>query len=171
MWLLDDGPLGNLASFSPQVAHWPKGSLHVAESVGDSAAQDKSGRRQALLRAHGEGGPLFVSHSVLPGTPAWEMLYLHLRKDTTSTTANLGEHECIAICAHLRADLVFVCQDRRATQIALSELGRGRVASPFDCWDSLRQDGLIDDAAFLALCQRSLRGDRGLPGVPWRFRM
>jgi hypothetical protein len=170
MWMLDDGPLGSLASLAPQVAHWPKESLHVAESVREGAHRDKSGRRPALLAAKGNGGPLFVAHEVLADTPAWDMLYSHLRKGTTSTTADLGEHESIAICATQCTQLVFVCQDRRATQIALSELGRGRVASPFACWDDLRQNGLVDDAAFVALCRLSLRGDSGLPGVPWRFR-
>lgn len=170
MWMLDDGPLGHLASLAPQVAHWPKQSLHIAESVSDGAAHDKSGRRQALLAANGDGGALFVTHQVFPATQTWDMLYAHLRKGTTSTTADLGEHESIAICATLRPDLIFVCQDRRATQIALAELGRGRVASPFDCWDALRQAGLIDDSGFDALSRLSLRGDGGLPGLPWRFR-
>lgn len=122
MWMLDDSPLGDLARLAPQVAHWPAGLLHVAESVADATNHDKSERRQAMLQAT------------------------------------------------VRPDLIFVCQDQRATLVALAELGPGWVASPFDCWDALRQQGLIDDSAFGVLSQYSLRRDGGLPGIPWRFR-
>ncbi len=54
--------------------------------------------------------------------------------------------------------------------IALAELGPGRVASPFDDWDWLRAEGVIDQDGFDVLCDRVLIEDAGFPGRPLRFR-
>jgi len=68
-----------------------------------------------------------------------------------------------------RSDAVFVTQDRRAAMLALAELGRSRVAHPFDLWLHLQDRDLIRRAEFKELCRRTVTADTGLPGVPWRL--
>lgn len=107
-------------------------------------------------------------HDVPYDSEAGIMVFTHLRARQASAVADLAEHECIAVCACEFTDLVFVTMDQRAAAIALSELGRGRVASPYDLWEDLRSD--LGDASFDPLCRATERRQQGLPGRPWRLR-
>jgi hypothetical protein len=53
--------------------------------------------------------------------------------------------------------------------LALSELGMGRVAYPFDLWAHLRDQRLIEAAEFRSLCLATRKGDGALPGLPERL--
>lgn len=63
---------------------------------------------------------------------------------------------------------MFVTADTRAALTALAELGRMRVAHPFDLWLHLREQGVLATSAFKALCQRTKRRDQGLERMPDR---
>lgn len=169
-WMLDDGPFGILARMAGPSWAWKPASFHLAESVVQGAALDKSGRRQALLAEQVGGEAVVVSHAVAAGSDAYATLWAHLRKSSALATRDLGEDESIALLAHELADLVFVVLDRKAAMVALAELGPGRVASPFDYWDWLRAEGVVDTAEFDQLCEQVLKDDSGFPGRPVRFR-
>lgn len=170
MWMLDDGPLGLLAQVVTATAHWTDGVLYVPESVADAAAMDRTGRRTRLLAQRAKGARLIGVESIEASSEAWNMLFKHLRARAADATADFGEHEAIAICACNRADLVFVTHDKTAAMLALSELGSGRVASPFDLWEDLARRGFVDPAERDVLRSRTLRSDSKMPGVPWRLR-
>ena len=97
------------------------------------------------------------------------MLYEHLRKSSGLTAANLAEHQTIAWAVTEKEQAVFVTADRAAATLALAELGRSRVCHPVELWRNLLDDGMITDTQWQALLQRSLREDKSLPGVPWRY--
>ena len=83
-------------------------------------------------------------------------------------TKDLAEHESIAWALTQTAEVVFVTADRRASLTALAELGRGRVAHPFDFWLHLYAGGLVNRQQVDALCDRTRRSDSGLPRLPPR---
>lgn len=169
-WMLDDGPLGILARVAQPSWGWKPASFHLAESVAMCTALDKSGRRQALLAARAGGQDVVVKHAVSAGSMADGTLWGHLRTSSALATRDLGEDESIALLVHDLQELVFVVLDRKAAMVALAELGPGRVASPFDYWDWLRSEGIVDASGFDLLCARVLAEDSGFPGRPVRFR-
>jgi hypothetical protein len=115
-----------------------------------------------------EGSPSIEVHQIEVGSPASDMIFMHLRRDSADTDEHLGEHASIAFCALLEPEAVFVAADKKAAFLALAELGRGRVAAPFDLWAHLKEAGLITGAQFHSLCERTARGS-GMANVPRRF--
>jgi hypothetical protein len=111
-----------------------------------------------------------IEHRVQGGSEAEAMLWGHLRTSSTHSSRNLAADEAIALLSREVHDGVLVILDRKAAMVALAELGRGRVASPFDYWDWLRSEGIIDDGRFRDLCAATVHEDTGLPGTPVRFR-
>ena len=168
-WMLDDGPLGVLAMCALPTWVWRPRSLHVSEAVAKGAARDRSGRRQYLLGLTVQGMAVVETHEVRPGSESERCLYGHLRRNSALAMNDLGEDESIALLATGELDAVFVVSDRRACTIALAELGRCRVAAPFELWRWLKSEGVVDDAGFRALCDRTLKQDQGLPGLPYRW--
>jgi hypothetical protein len=168
-WLLDDGPIGVLAVVNAHHWSWPADTLHVVEEVKAGAANDRSKRRQALFAMENGGEPCIRVHAIPTTSVAADHLFNHLRTRTENASRDLGEDASIAYCMGEDPLAVFVAMDKRAAYVALAELGPGRVASVFDCWASLRDDGLITAADFDALSNRAIKGDNGLPGLPRRF--
>lgn len=158
-WVVDDGPLGHLAqAFDPSWS-WPAATLDVLDAVVRGAPNDKSGRRMQLLAMGGTDSPVIVQHAVVVGSQAETYMVSQLRAYATRATADLGEHESIAWMLHEGpADSVFVTLDKGAAYLALVELGRSRVASPFDLWDDLEKQSLITRKEFEALCRRVEKG-------------
>ncbi|HEU4539439.1 MAG TPA: hypothetical protein VFS00_35210 [Polyangiaceae bacterium] len=168
LWLLDDGPFWVLSRFFDPAWAWPEGLMAVVREVADAAKRDKTGRREALLAMRApSGGPSVAVHDGGPAANA--MLWEHLRPRAAEATKNLGEDVSIAVCATELPSAVFVAMDKRSVYVALAELGRGRVASPFDLWASLEQAGHISDAVFQGLCETTCKQDQGLVAVPKRF--
>lgn len=168
-WIVDDGPLGDLAGLFDASWSWPAATLHVVETVARGAAKDKSGRRGKLLSMKdGRGAGCIVTHSVGVDTPAGRMIYGHLRKNASTSDEHLGEHESIAYCAHEDRTATFVAADKLACFLALAELGPARVASPFDLWWELKAQGLIADGVLDRLASKTAKSS-GLPGRPLRF--
>lgn len=170
-WIIDDGPLGLLAQLpDPSVlASCQPGELLVSGTTARFASKDQSSRRQAILAlAHPDGSPVITVVNVTIGAndPAAEVL-AELHPDETSTI-NLAEHESIAWASAHAGDAVFVSGDRRATVIALAELGNGRVAHPFDLWLHLKLNRGLGDGDFTRLCELTRRGDQGLRRMPGR---
>lgn len=118
MWMLDDGPLGDLARHVSPDPEWPRGTFHLAESVAAAAERDLSGRRQQWVW----NSPALVVHRLLPGQEGYLMLFEHLRPRFANSNQHFGEHESIALCAQER-NLVFVARDKGAAMLALAELG------------------------------------------------
>jgi hypothetical protein len=168
-WLLDDGPFGLLAMVNPGNWNWPADALHVVEEVAVSAAKDKSGRRGKLLAMRDGNQPSITVHTIPAPSKAADYLFKYLRTRASMATRDMGEDASIAYCMAEDPDAVFVAMDKRAAYVALSELGSGRVVTPFDCWDGLLRGGLIARQDFDSLCDRALKGDSGLPGLPRRI--
>lgn len=163
-WLLDDKPFHLLATTFDAKCVWPAETLHVTEAVARAAALDRSGRRGLLLASRSPNGvPCIVTHSIVMGTPAAEYLWGHLRAREHGADQNLADHEAIALCRD-QGDFVFVTMDKKAAYLAISELGAGRVVSPFDAWVGLAQRGLITPLQLRDLCERTASGSD--PGVP-----
>jgi hypothetical protein len=166
-WVLDDGPFGLLAMACGPTWRWKPSSFHLTQAIAAGAANDRSGRRGALLGLTVGGQRVVEEHA--PSAQARTTLYSHLRPDETSATRDLGEDESIAVLLHDLPDAVFVLIEIRATRVALAELGHSRVATPFDYWAWLRDEGIIDGEAFDDLCNRLTKKDAGLKR-PLRFR-
>lgn len=168
-WIVDDGPLGDLATVFDASWSWPADTLHVVETVARGAAKDKSGRRGRLLSMKdAKGVGCIIIHPVAVDTEAGKMIYGHLRKNASISDEHLGEHESIAYCAHDDRSAIFVAADKLACFLALAELGPSRVASPFDLWWDLKARGLITKEVFDRLSQRTAKTS-GLQGIPLRF--
>lgn len=168
-WLLDTGPFTILANTTGAEACWRPGQLSVGEAVaGECSKGDPRSPPRLLLSAQLGGRPV-VEQIALPlqGQGA-EMLRRHLRPSDSAATQDLGEHESIAICAHQDAELVFVSMDKGALTLALSELGRGRVAYPYECWEALHLSETLDDAQLEELVRRT---EAKAQRVPRPFRL
>ena len=169
-WILDDGPFGYLAQL-PDLAvltSCEPSELFVSSTTARAAADDR--RRAALLNLTRTDDSLLITVvGVKLGTddPAAQIL-ADLHPDEAATL-NLAEHESIAwVIAHGR-NAVLVTSDRRASvTAALAELGRGRVAHPFDLWLHLKRNRGLNGHDFRALCERTHRGDQGLRRMPAR---
>lgn len=169
VWVLDDGPLGSLAKHYSAAWSWSARLLHTVAEVASAASLDRSSRRKSLLAMQQSGEPVIEVHSIMVGSETAEFLFGYLRPNAPSATKNLGEDAAIAYCAIERKDACFVTMDKGATFLALAELGRGRVATPFDLWDDLLLKGLISPNEFSSLCE-TVHKSLGLPGVPQRIR-
>ncbi|MBI4700001.1 MAG: hypothetical protein HY744_02355 [Deltaproteobacteria bacterium] len=171
VWLVDCGPLGHVAALAEVAWDWPGDTLHVVREVAHEALASGSVPNEQLLHLRSGEQPWVQVHDLPIPSPAAEMLALHLRPAATSASRNLGEDASIAFCATMNQDAIFVAADKSAAFVALAELGRSRVASPFDLWEALRDEGRIPAEAFEKLCGRTARQLGGvLPGVPWRLR-
>jgi len=169
-WVLDDGPFGALALSFDGTWKWPPATLHLVMEVARNARTDRTGRRQQLLSMTSTGQACISVHNTQLGTPAADMLYGYLRLDSTQATKDLGEDASIAFCATVMLDALFVTQDRAATLVALSELGPGRVATPFDLWHDLEEKALISRDQCQTLCNATYKSAKDLlPGVPRRI--
>ena len=168
-WILDDGPFGYLAQLSDLavLTSCEPSELLVAGTTARAAADDR--RRTALLElTRTDGSAVIAVVGVRLGIddPAARIL-ADLHPDEAATL-NLAEHESIAWAAVHGRDAILVTSDRRAALTALAELGRGRVAHPFDLWLHLKQNRGLDGNDFRALCERTHRGDQGLRRMPTR---
>lgn len=67
----------------------------------------------------------------------------------------MAEHESISWAQSEAPDTVFVSVDKGAIMIALAELGRERVASPFDLWIDLFRRRWLVESEFVRLCDHS----------------
>lgn len=171
-FVLDDGPFMLVARQLNVAWAWPASRLNVVREVAAGAADRSPQRREIRQRAlalASADGPAIAVHDLMVGGQAAGYLYNHLRRDAANATLDIGEDASIALCAVQMPAGVFVSMDQCATLIALGELGKGRVASAFDVWDELRNEGLISLADFNTFCQSTLRQNKGLPGVPRRF--
>jgi hypothetical protein len=169
-WFLDDTPFGMAVRHCPPTLPWQPASVHIVGAIADALDQDRSKRRRALFECTAAGSPVVVEHRVHGGSEAEAMLWGHLRTSSTQSSRNLAEDEAIALLSREVHDGTLVILDRKAAMVALAELGRGRVASPFDYWDWLRSERVIDEGRFQTLCAATVREDTGLPGTPVRFR-
>lgn len=86
------------------------------------------------------------------------------------TTVNQAEREAIAWALTHEPEAIFVTTDRRATVTALAELGRERVAHPFDLWLYLLDRELLSSTDFRSLCEFTRRKDQGLERMPDRVK-
>ncbi len=168
-WILDDGPFDDLATTKPaNLGTYSTGLLLIAPTTEREAS--RSSARKRLLEAERSGGEqVFQVFDVLlaEGDPVGEtFLELH---GGERTPTNRAEMEAIAWALHEARDAVFVTADLRASMTALAELGRGRVAHPFDLWIELLQAEALTPADFEALCTRTWRKDQGLVRIPSRI--
>ncbi|MEZ4445864.1 MAG: hypothetical protein R3B72_42705 [Polyangiaceae bacterium] len=169
-WVLDCGPLGHLARFHDDGWEWPAAALHVTREVAREGLASNSSYNQKLLAMETDAGePCIAVHDIPVLSDAATMFATHLRPNAASATRNVGEDETIAFCAAMDTETIFVTADRTAAFVALSELGRGRVATPFDLWVHLRDTELISPAVFDSLCERTAKQLNVLPGKPWRL--
>jgi len=164
-WILDDTPFEHLARLENLdfLSSCLADELLICSTTAADAAQDGSGRRQALLaRTRPDGVPIITVVRVVLGSddPAAEV-FSQLGPDETATV-DLAEHESIAWAAVHGADAVLVTGDRRATVTALAELGLGRVAHPSDLWLHLRARRGLSRVDFIALCEATRGADQGL---------
>lgn len=172
MWVLDDGPFGILAEVVPprDVARFQAGLLAVVSTTADAATNDKSGRRPALLEQSDRENTKIIdciTVNVATENPARETL-IELTGGSGDTT-DLAEREAIAWLSHHGDESdVFVVYDKRATVLALAELGRCRVAHAFDLWLELENKDLISAECFERLCETTKRKDKGLKRMPAR---
>ncbi len=167
-WLIDNTPFGALAKELSAQAGLPSGIAHIVEHVADKAPQDQSGREAAMLRLVGAAGPVVQVHQISAESACTQFLFEQLRPDGDMTARNMEEHVAIAYCATDFPDSIFVAGDKGAVFLGLAELGPGRVATPFDYWDHLRQSKVIGEEQFRRLCEVTQK-KVGLPNVPKRF--
>ena len=171
VWIIDDGPLDMMAAEldAPAVASWPQERFFVAEAT-YAASQEHGSRRRAFLHAKSANGQSVIrTFDVLVGTQTGLVLYDHLRRHHSSS-ADLAEHQAIAWAIVERPTATVVTADKAAATLALSELGMDRVCHPMEFWKYLEDASLITTEVWGALCERLLRADRTLPGLPWRYR-
>ena len=113
------------------------------------------------------GAEVISSFTVTVHSPAGTILYNHLR--TSSTTANLAEHESIAwaLADPAGKDSILVTRDKLAAMLALSKLGRGRVCHPYEFFEYLSNNKCLTGQQFNDLVQSTRKGDQSVP-IPWR---
>lgn len=166
-WVLDCTPLVLLGRYVDVGWSWPAGVLDVVREVEAEAVARRDGRR--ILDLGRPASPWVAVRDIPATSNAAAMLFQYLRAGASSATQNLGEDASIAFCAHQAPDAIFVALDNNATYTAVAELGRGRVATPFDVWHDLRGRGLLDVTVYDRLCDATLRQRQNLPGVPRRL--
>jgi len=140
--VLDDGPLGVLASVVPlsEFLSWPTDLFAVAKPTWDAFVQSGHATKAEFVR-----DCRMQVFDIVLGGEASHMLFTHLRADPASKAgANLAEHMAIAWLAHEQRTAQLVTTDKRAFYLASAELGAGRVAHACDVWDWLFEQGLFD---------------------------
>lgn len=166
IWLLDDGPFDQISTVS--LATEPTDSQDLRLLVTSTTERDAetSAARKSWLGECPLAGVIRVA--VGGDDPAGRhLLELHGEEKTTT---NLAEREAIAWALVHEPAAVFVTMDRRATVTALAELGRKRVAHPFDLWLDLLDRRMLTLSDFEDLCERTRRNDQGLERMPARVR-
>lgn len=167
-WILDDRQLDQLAGIHEKelLQDLPPGRLLVARTTAD----DANHRRKRFLDLRLEDETLVEVFGVPYGSedPAHQIL-LELQGEV-GMTDNLAERESIAWALTHGRDSVFVTLDQRAALTALAELGRGRVAHPFDLWLDLLERQVVDRGGFEMLCEWTKTSDQGLERMPGRIR-
>ncbi|PRQ05798.1 hypothetical protein ENSA5_01180 [Enhygromyxa salina] len=172
IWLLDSGPLDRLAQIAEPTWPWPGSLLHVAEMV--AWEQRDNTRVHRLLSHQTPANEAWIARHELPiGSPAERMYSTYLRPRRERATRDAGEDASIALCALALTDACFVVADGRAALWAMIELGVGRVASEFDCWKWLHDQGHVSRDDFRRLCTRTQRALSSDPEhrarIPARF--
>lgn len=171
-WILDDGPFGELAEVSGRSDRCDLSSYTTSHILIPSAtansARSSTYRRGLLELYRSDGKRLVEVFEVLIGgdDPAERVLQDLHGEERTQT--DLAEREAIAWALVHGKDAVFVTADKRATVTALAELGRQRVAHPFDVWLDLLQERAVEAADFRFLCEKSKWRDQGLERMPER---
>lgn len=122
-----------------------------------------------LELSHPDGQRVVDVFEVLIGGDDAAGLVLQDLHGEERTSTNLAEREAIAWASVHGKDAVLVTADARAALTALAELGRQRVAHPFDLWLELREQGVLPPAEFENLCQRTRRRDQRLQRMPERI--
>jgi hypothetical protein len=170
-WIIDDRPLDWLARFvdPAELTKWPRGQFSVAEATKTAAQKDaatsySASKRLALLDAP---DPAIEAFSIQFGTEAFSLLYTHLAQPA-GTNTDLAENQSIAWALAEQRNAVLVTVDKRASVLALAELGRYRVAHAFDLWLKLRESRLLSENQFKALCMATLKSDQSLNNMPLR---
>jgi hypothetical protein len=169
-WILDDGPFDCMARvLEPErVSGWKPGWLLVAPTTAKDAAQSEPRRALLEARSRDRDQEVIGSFEIFHGTgdPAAGILAeLHGGSESTD---DLAERESIAWALTHDPDAVLVTGDKRAALTALAELGRGRVAHPFELWIELLEAELIDRDGFEELCRWTKNADQGLTRTPGR---
>ena len=124
-WMVDCGPLGQLASYHDDAWKWPAAALHVTRAVEREALASNSPFNQRLLAmATVDGEQCIAVHDIPFPSAAATMFATHLRPSDESAKRNVGEDETIAFCAAMDTKTIFVTADKTAAFVALSELGR-----------------------------------------------
>lgn len=164
IWLLDDMVLDHLSrvTLSQEAGTPPEVRLLITSTTAASAEQSEM-RKNWLQECD-----FAETIRVLLGNddPAAQILVeLHGEE---KTTINQAEREAIAWALVHGQDAVFVTTDKRATVTALAELGRERVAHPFDLWLDLLDREMLSPTDFRALCELTRRKDQGLERMPDR---
>jgi hypothetical protein len=168
-WILDDGVFGLLAQKRPSsIETWPCGRLLIADAT-ERAARDIGRRGQLLdIVSEEQKTPLFEKFSIQLGDVGWQILYEHLRQKSSDVSKDLAEHEAIAWCLTRDQDAIFVSCDKLAVTLALAELGRGRVAHPFELWERFHEEKWITSQELDGLLRSTKAQNQGL-SIPWRF--
>lgn len=170
-WVMDEKPFNVLAEHCrTSTPTFTSGVLTVVDELQRRAAASSFPWRSGLLAVSDASGRRVVGvHAVMSDTPAFGYLFTELRPHAASADKDLVEHISIAACAHDLPDAVFVAEDKGAAFLALSELGPGRVATPFDLWDDLLQRSVIAVNDFQRLCAATERSMQPLR-TPLRLR-
>lgn len=170
IWMPDACVISVVAPALVDRAQWKADTWVTSECCAQELMQEnrKQSPQSRLMRMMVGDAAVVTVMPVVPHTPAWTMLFQHLRPDDRSSTANLGEQECIALCTTTVTDSVFTSLDKKALALALAEIGSSRVAHPFEMIASMWEGGLIDDAA-RDLAWHAIQRHSNQP-PPWRFR-
>jgi len=167
-WLLDDGPFDGLARHSGHLDLTAADCQLLVSSATARAAGTSAGRLELLELTRPDGSRLVeVFEVLLEGDDAAGQVFTELHREER-TTLNEAEREAIAWALVHDSEAVFVTADKRAALIALAELGRERVAHPFDLWLELRDGGGVAAEAFQSLCTATRNADQGLERMPDR---
>lgn len=166
IWLLDDGPFDQICRVPLRQRSNPTHELRLLVTSTTAASAEQSDMRKTWLQQCDFAGTV----RVLIGSddPAAQIL-LELHGEEKTTT-NQAEREAIAWALVHGQDAVFVTADQRATVTALAELGRGRVAHPFDLWLDLLDREMLNPTDFRSLCEATRRNDQGLERMPNRVK-
>jgi len=170
-WLLDTGVVSILAKASGGELRCGRGVVHVSEAVElESRRGDPNSPQNRLLDlTDNRGDRVFEVLPVLLDTPEFDLLS-ELRPSEETASVDLGEHESIALCATSHAKLIFVSLDKGALRLILSELGRGRVAYPYELCEELKNIGALEEDEFERALEGFERHTDGTVPVPARLK-
>lgn len=137
----------------------------------DAAREKDAQHTLSLIDVTSPGGePVIAECAVLHWAEDPASRILHELHGDLVSSKNLAEREAIAWALVHDTESIFVSSDKRAVLSALAELGRGRVAHPFDVWLDLLDRDWISSAQFDELCRVTHRHDQGLERLPARIR-